>query len=1428
MNSSDLKTYLKQAKNDLERNNPEDALDSLKTVLKIDRNNYLGYVFQGKSYLLLNNITKSLEAFKKAVDIEPDNILGWKGYIQVAKVQDDFNIFFDVLEKLIETQVSQGISIADSLKTLQTYLSCHNYKSNMELHELYLRRIIPGTILADCVGTHLGNPISNLLQLIELVKKKEKNTIALVIGKEKMRYSRVLTQEQKNHLDNMTWSIVEENSLSDLYDLLLNTSNDDEIRLNIQDEYLKYTYFILKIAPDKKKVLDSLKDMVEGFVLIKTSSLFCWQLYFDFADKKHLSDLNVQDIVYVIRNFPQSGLASVLKAFLYSEISPFDKSVLKAGKDKQKGSEEHKQAPVNHNEHAQTENEDSDTHIQEGNKEATEADELEFTEDPDKQEEENTDEVYPEEILSLLTKGYESCMDSVLANRIICHYFLHIKEYANAAVKCRNAIKILADLQRNMGINLPNSRQDLLCSLGVVYTYHEAPKNYTKALQLFERILENDPDSVDASIGKGLILLERNNINDADRLFKDVLSKHPQNIQAQVEHSWCEILLLNVLPGREGLENALKSLPGGDLISRKTRADINWRIAKSYLLAEDKNVDKAYSHLVTSLKESQLHAPSYTLLGIVYQDYFKDLNRALKSFYKAFELDSGEIFAARSLVENLSSKHEWDLAKIICERVIQSDRAKKILYNSTEDRSWPYRVLGCACMNDYDDSKAVEWFQAALRLSSEDLESWIGVGEAYYHCGKFEAARKVFYRVLEEYKSWTVKYMLGIICCGMGDFNEGIFHLEEAHEIKPSEECILNGLYESAIALSLNYIDGGFIGKAYDSNIKALEYILEASKVNKNSRKLWSSLGECLRVFALLKPKDLSALFEYLNVIFEDVDFGKVQDSFFEEINEKDGQISPKLVTEKYEAGENIDAIWHLVVLAAKCDILTLPKKSKKEIRSILYYNMGLAYFELFNFNQEIKFREISVECFKKAIQLESDNSTFWIALGNASVSGDPALAQHCFIKSMSLGNNDGDTWCNLAALYLRYGDLELALQAFLRAQSVIPQKPEPWLGQALTARAKGDGTDTFGLFTHAYILSNGRSPIAQLLYSLTVVEKMAAESGGDPRDIETFQIFSVANFAIQSYLKTAPEDELALKIALIISERCKAYDTGVSVGERLLAIFARKHETTGDEVSLIDYTRTKTQVARLLLGLSDHEAARADAQEALDIICGLESYDEQDEQHQEVMLSSRVVLGLASFLTGDFDDALDQLKMILAVHNDSATIIALTAQILHAYDSDETRQAAVDQLLAYIEEFGSNLTIVLTLAAIAVVDNLDDFLVAVRDELHNLPLESLISDQFKKVPQLLIEINSRLGVPDASKSWQRNAILFPHDYNIWRQINSRVALTISSLRDIKINASDLALSLVDIGNLRLVQRSLILCPHNTQAAASLRLLTDS
>ncbi|KAI5963735.1 SKI3 [Candida pseudojiufengensis] len=1361
---SSAKSLLKLAKRALEQNDPEAALGHAKSVISIDPSSYYAFVFRGKAYQLLNDLPKAITSFKRATEIEPNNILAWKGYFQIVKSQDDYKLFFEILTSLSSLLIDQGISIADVLKDLRSYLDKQNAKNNDKIYEYYLRSILPGTKLGDLIGTSIENPDFTYKKLLDFKQTKVEKEVAGKVSRERVKFGRILTAEQKNKLDSVAWSYYEDGDIINLYENFLNVCDDDGLRRKYEEKFLKFKYELLKISPNKEELIQNIRQQVDDMILLKTTSLFCWNLYFDWNDDRTVNDLDETRIIEYLQLFQNEGLGLILFAFAMSDISPYNKEKIVKGlsaNDEQKSTKS--KETINEPKELVDEEDHSQYYLPQ------------------------------DEVLGVMLQGYAKAKGSVLANRIIVNYYIHLREYQVASERCREGIKILADIQRTVGLDLKNTKEDFLCSLAIVYTYYEAPKNYNRAIQLYDKILESNPNNVKAQVGKGLIYVERGELLEAKAILSTIVKDHPDNLEAESEYYWCLIKLGEYKEGQKGLQEFIKKITGGDLHSREIKAVAKWRIAKSYY--DEGDINECYKYLIDSLKDSDLHAPSYTLLGIIFQEHYNDIGRAQKCFYKAFDLDQNEIIAAKYLVEQATAKNEWEVAKVLAKRVVTNETSRRlIMRGDIEDPSWAYRVLGCGALNIQDDAKAVEWFQNALRINSSDYECWVGLGEAYFNCGRFDAAAKVFQHALtmKEEQSWIVLYMLGVVTCEMKEFNEGLTYLYAALESKPNEECIISAIYETNIENANKFMQTGFYGRAINAISKALNFINQAISLNEKSQKVWKALGDSLKIFLKIQYYMDKVPYDELFAIFDKINYENLE-------YELPDSISLVNAKEYLEKGKKAESLNLLIILSFAAALKNLPQKSNKALKATAFYNLGLSLLEGYQNLDIVEYRELSIQYLKRAIKIENNNANYWIALGNAYFTTNPQISQHCYIKATTLEVKDAEIWINLASLYLKYGDTQLSQDTFLRAQSVAPQDAQSWLGNALATEIIGDEEKASNQYIHAFTLSKGKLALAQFLYGLSVANR---SSGRDNRDVETAQEFSISNQAMQQYLKYYPEDEVALSVGLTIAERCKDFDTALLIGEKLCSLYEKKYEETESELILEKFALTKSQLARLYLGLGQYDKSIEEATTALEL----------DPESDKIELSTRITLGLCYFFQNKFENSIDELKIILSKNSESSIIITLISQILYAHNTPETKQASIDQLFSHIEQNGSSLLVVLTLGAISLVDNLPEYFEPIKDELLALNLNEITADTSRQIPKLINEINKRLG-DDDSQIWNRYAFLFPFSFNVWKNINNEMSTQLLGLNDNKITGNEYSNAMFKTGKLRNIQRSLLLNP---------------
>lgn len=1385
-----LKKHLKAAKAAIDHKSGKEALECSNEALTVDPDNYFAHLFQARAYQLLGKQKEVEEAFQRAVEIEPNNLLGWRGYLQAVKEGSDHQKFFQVLTSSVQKLADQNELLASVPKELYAYLHKSNFKSDSELSELYLRSILPGTPLGSLLEGRLGDTAENIRKLLILVKTREDLQVLKEILRQKIKMPQRPSAEMHQQLASLEWSIRQGSGLDNYYLLFIQYCDDDMLRRKYEVEYLKYKQTLLRIAPEKALLLAEVKEMAADLVLLDTRDVFPWTLHFDFRDDTTLADLEPGLLLRFLKFFKNEPLGLVLYLFVMSDQCPLDR-----------------------------------TYFQEldPTKEATPEinNEVEIIVSTADVREAKTVHYSQAEVMEVMAKGFKGCSDSVLAHRIAAHVNNFYSEYSANLKVCANGVRRVKTHQSSYGEQLHNAYEDLTCQLALVYTYYEAPKNFGRAFQVFNQILENNPQNEQALMGKALILIEKGKYDEAQQLLTQLMRQFPGNSQALNDLGWCYVLQRNYERGRDYLREALTHISGASLRAMEMRSNIIWRISTSFLeedLEKEANVNAAYELLLSSLKNNSSHAPSYTLLGRILQEHYHDKPRAQKCFYKAFELDGAEITAAKYLVEDLCAKSEWEVTEVLCERVVELEKSRILLFsqlNTDPDRSWPYRVLGCSALNRQNDAKAVEWFQTALRIQAMDIECWTGLGEAYFNCGRIDAAIKVFQHTTKlDSCTWVNFYLLGQAVCIVGDFGSGLELLEKALDMNPGAQCIASAIYEQRIMYAAQLMQSGYIGRTLECNSLAISAISLA--VTKNSGcALWKALGDCIALIGRIQHLIETTPFEELmKILLHAKLLGKDSVATSSSVDEgEDFEAAQSLWHEQ----KYVDCVAILGILAGKAALASVTKKENKLIRAAVLFNLGIAYVNAFQISHEqnMAFRDNAIRSLKDAIRLELQNAQYWLALGVAYVTFNPSLLQHAFIKASVLDSKDVTAWTNLAALYLHCHDEELAQEAFERAASVAPALATPWLGKALAADAAGDTATSCRLATHAQVLSNGTDPLAQLCYAVSVVQSRI-QTGSDSRNVAAVQETSVAHGAIRRFLHFQPDNIAGLKLAFLLSERCHTYELSAEVGKNLCAAIEKAYEKSESSSLVIDLAVAKTQLARVLLGSEKYDQAVENARDCLDLL----SEEKKSESVVQAELSSRIAIGLSFFFNQQYGEALEEFQFILDEHSLSHKVVTLIAQILYALDSPDSRQAALDRLFSFIEENESSLLIVLTLGAISLADNHTEYFEAVRDELQGLPLTELMEDSRSAVPRILNELNQALD--KKSGVWQRFALLFPGDFRIWSQLNTKMALSSALVSDAHASAPDVSVAYVEQKTRRNIQRSLLIYADNETARAAL------
>lgn len=1341
---------------------------------------------------MLEDYNRSQAAYTRATEIDPYNPLAWKGLIVLSEHRKFVPSYLDAVAGLILCY-QKADSMVDAVEALETARKFVR-KNTTDVNEAaYLRLQLPGSPIFEYMEGRLPQPPATYGKLIKLEEASESKLLSKHKGKGVSRIS------SKSNTNDDIYTIYKKSKLPALYDGVLSWSNDEEERREYEGKLLAHTYETLKYAPatEKASLVSKIRDMASGAVLLKSTDVLAWKIEIEWADVEDFKDYDQALLVTFVEKFPDEPLAKVLTGFLSSEISPFaNSSTIKLNEK-------------NHKEEARSE----------------EGHEGEVLEDEEDLEEiEAVTELSPELILEYLTDGFSQDSNSLLAYRILGAYHIRLREYETACDIGLKGLDLTKSFRNKFGSIFPNSINHLESIVGTAYVFYQAPKNFNLALQLFANVLKKNPDYTAAKIGRGLILREKSKYSEAKDLLKSALDQEPDNAVILYEYAWCQVLQGEVEEGRAGLSAALEKFTGSDLLSHDYRSQTWWRIGQSYWLhAQEADTNVMFNAFASSLRENPNYAPTYTSLGKVYSQLLKDVVRATKCFYKAFEIDGGEIEAAEHLVTEFADSMQWDLVEVVATRVIESERVRS---SSGREPSWPYRVLGIASLNSRDFQKAVKCFQAAIRLSPEDPNSWVGLGEAYTNSGRYVAAAKTFERAkLLDPQNWFASYHLGIVQRYTQDYGEAIRTFQQVSALNPDEKGVKFALFETLLMSAKNELKKEAFGQAALLAEACIKYAGKNIHSGLDvTQDLWKVLSECCEVFLTVQSKLSSLPVDTLADILHSNAHVLQENEDMKHISEIDGievdSLLANLESSEESSRNPVDFLSHFYISFLKLSFFYARKD--KSTRAIAWYNLGLGELQTFlkqDNKDDTTCLHASVDCLKRVIRLQNNNADFWNAYGVACSYLNVKVAQHCFIRSVSLDSKQPSSWNNLAALYLQKGDMQLSEASIGRSLIIDPDFVPSWIGQGIISQTLGNAADAHKSFEHSFKISKGMSKLSKLYYALSVFEQLQ-ESRNETALTEKLES---SVLSLQKYLALTPDSPIALMLQGLLLERVSSYEYATEHVTKLCAIYEQQYEESESQASFIKFVKTKAHLARVCLGAKQYEIAVEHGEFACDVSSDTVDQDEEiAEEIKKSRLSAFLTCGLAYYFLNEYGSSIKCFKSALIESNEDPDVIVLLAQVLWAHGGSNEKDVALEQLFGTIEKLGSATPkLALTLGAIGIVHD-NELIEAAEDELVSFSEPQLQKDDpYNHVPQMLSAMNNARGT-DIRGPWYRSAFYNPWEYDVWRHIDSNIALELAKTGQ-AVSTTELSNAYVTAGlNEKTALRAVFFAPWNDNAWAGL------
>ncbi|OQO01535.1 hypothetical protein B0A48_12570 [Cryoendolithus antarcticus] len=1326
---SSNKAALKAAKSALDGGNYDETISQAQVVLKSDAENYNARLLLGRAYEKSGKPEDAINTYRAATKSKPDDVQAWLGLCSVLQTQGEKSVD-DYIDAAVH--VAELHAAAEDAHRCQTVIdkltSFVRLHGNTAQQKRLLHITLPGNTIYDFLEGRLPHPSHTYVRLAELTEDDEARRISSEINVRRTRLGAKIGQVTTE----VKREVLAQSDLEDFYRNVINWSNDDDIRREYEEKLLQRVYDALLVVPVEERPAkrDQALDLAEGMVIIHHPFLLAWDLVLETRDLENLRDLDVNILREYCILFTESGLARVLDAWLTSELSPFPAP---------RPSEDDKETPA--------------------------------------------EPMSAEDRLMAMTEGLAKAEESPFAHRLVSDYFLHLEEHQSTVETARAGLQALDIEAEKLSMTLQNTKDALNAALGTALVHYQSPRNHAEARRRFEDILSRKSQLTSALIGLGLIFEERGYYEDAIRSLQGALTQDPNNVQVGVELAWCKALDGDYDSAKEELEIYLPKLKPSDPRARDLRAQCLYRIGICmWELDTSKTARKdrqgAYAYFLSAIKTNVNFAPAYTSLGYYYEAYARDKKRARQCFQKAFELSPNETDAAERLARSFADQGDWDIVQVISQRVIDSGRARPPPGSKRKGLSWPYSALGVVQMNRQDYQQAIVSFLAALRISPDDYQSYVGLGESYHNSGRYNSASRTFNYALSPHdgqelrvtgESWFARYMLANVHRELGEFDEAIEGLQAVLEERPSEFGVLLSLLQTFVERAWHCVETGLFGQAVRSCTQAIETATKVAEIRPDAFNMWKAVGDACSTMSWVQSGSDDLMGTGVSTLLS----GVTTDSSVPDVIEDGVRLNS--ITDTATNGQSAHNAPSKPILAG---ILAYKQAIRactndSHAQAVAWYNSGWAEHRasvISDAKSSMRYTKAAVRCFKRAIELEAGNAEFWNALGVVTTTLNPQVAQHSFVRSLHLNELNARVWTNLGLLYLLRNDFDLAHKAFGRAQSTDPDYAHAWVGEGLLALMSGDLAGALNMFTHASEISDSASLIIKRQYALASFDQLAAP-GHVPDNITTL---IRPLFALDQLHSQAPGDLPYRHLVALFLERVGNYADAVSVLTELCDAAEADYEATESDAALARYALAKADIARCQLAVQDFTAASESAQTALDLTSDPANSGLDVEGRHKLRLSAHLTAGLAQHHLGQGAESVTMFRDALVESDSDPDVVSVLVQVLWARGGEREKTAAREQLLESIEKHSEHAGSITLLATIATLENDDETAAAAQDDLVVLRTSDKLNQSDIRRIETLLSTLSALGADSdgAAQAAAQSAIaLNPEHTHAWTEL---------------------------------------------------------
>ncbi|CAO1635800.1 unnamed protein product [Jaminaea pallidilutea] len=1383
MSSAYIKAKLKESRDAIQKKQWEEARQAAANVVEEDKSSYNGYVFLGLALLNLEQFDESEKAYLQAIELQPTQPLAFQGLEKFYEQRQQG----DQLITLLLRQADLALDNQDAhrcAECVQRVIEVERKSSNKAGEAWALALTLPGSRYHDLFVTSLEraqptearNPTIVEVQMsvsldsykvlqtvIALTEDDEREVVEREVQKKRMRLEGAGKSKEslQNEAGLAVWPL---SKLPTWYEQLLAHSDaPDEARREAEGKLLRYLYRLLLALPTQPRGLqiptaegagrsdttgtdeekssltkaglrNRVADLVKGMVIVEVPDELAWSLHLDWQDFASLADVPRNVLRSAIRFFPRSGRAQAYSALLLTLQD-----------------EQYK---------AEVEEIDKNSDVDRGMRE----------QDP----------------LTLALAGLESAPQSHLVCRIAACLSLLDRDYSATSQIAASAIERCQGLVTRSAVNLSKTIRDINYVLGASLCRIHASQNHAKALRLLDEVLESQPTHCETLFARGYIEMSAARWESAQGFYRRILqqsspsdvphnaaARHLSNYKdpitaARGNLGWCAVKLGRLQEGLLELEEAQGRMDNDHQrgaadqdFTDEDRADAWWRQGECLVglgiqdAGEDDVFSRAFDCYVTALKRCPSFAPAFASLGRFYERHSSpaDRIRSTKCYQKALELDATQFEAALQLATHYADEREWDLVSMIASRVVEGEGGSEALHGQQvalqqkhkSQNAWAWKAIGIVRLEQGDAQGAVTPLQVALRTNSADAVAWQRLGEAYLTNGRHTAALKAFERVLQlEAENWEAQYSIAEVYRQLDDYEAAMLLLNGVLISRPEVLGIRVALGEVHLSASRHHLLNGFVERSQESLYEAVRNALEVLDNEALLRSAWKIASDAAFDASKHVPDaQILGAFEKLWVPLMHIATRQNVDNLVPSVDSITATNVPEAMTA--DAGSYRCAMLTAAAYLNKLRVALCA--SSDELVGSAWAELSITLVELATYKGvqlgDRHFKQ-AVSCIKEALNHEPANDAFWLVLGNLTFQRSIKVAQHAYIRAIESSVNDPVPWCNLGLLYLKHQNTELAAQCFVQAQTLDPEHPVAWFGQALLASHYGDHLSAKTLCAHAVEVSGGALLDADCHFGAVLFEQQQVLAA----DVHS------ASFALASYLSHRPEDPNALHLAALYAEQLGEYSLASRHMELVAWLLEAEFEKTESAHTALKFAIAQSNLARIRLGSGNVRGAQEASQTALSLL--------QDENHQDhsdnedaarrrdvqrlrAQQNALMTSAVAHTVTGDFDAALRASTLPPAIHQSDvlshaqrATMQSMKsvaqAQILCAAGREDEAKSI---LLAAVEDQPASMDIAIVLSTVALLDADMELFTATITDINDQGLQPLTSEWHPQLRQL-------------------------------------------------------------------------------------------